>query len=44
MKILKKITTVILSIIVFEGPQLHTVDAIKILSEIKFNISEEVEL
>ncbi len=44
MEILKKITTVVLSIIIFGGPQLHTVDAIEIPSETKLNIFEEVEL
>jgi len=31
MRILKKITNLIASIILIEGPQLHTVDVIKIL-------------
>ncbi|MGL5327974.1 MAG: hypothetical protein ACRDD7_01815 [Peptostreptococcaceae bacterium] len=44
MEILKKITTVVLSIIVFGGPQLHAVDAIEIPNETKLNIFEEVEL
>lgn len=44
MEILKKITTVVLSIILFGGPQLHTVDAIEILNETKTNISKEVNL
>ena len=44
MELLKKITTVILSIIVVGGPQLHKVDAIRIINEIKLDILEKVEL
>lgn len=38
MEILKKITTLFISIIVFGGPQLHTVDAIEIPSSTQLNI------
>lgn len=41
MGILNKITTVALSIMIFKGPQLHSVDAIKISNETKLNISKE---
>lgn len=44
MELLKKITTLILSIILVGGPQLHKVDAIKISNEIKLDIFEDVEL
>ena len=42
MKILKKITTVVLSILLFRSPQLHTVDAIEISNKTKLNISNEI--
>ncbi|MGL4914324.1 MAG: hypothetical protein ACRC3Y_18035 [Romboutsia sp.] len=44
MEVLKKITTVFISIIVFGGHQLHKVDAIEIPNDIKLNIYEGVEL
>jgi hypothetical protein len=44
MEILKKITTLVLSIILFGGSQLHTVDAIEISNETKINISKEINL
>jgi hypothetical protein len=44
MGILKKTTTVVLSIVLFGGPQLHKVDAIEISNEIKLNTSKEINL
>lgn len=44
MKILKKITTVVLSIILFGGPQLHKVDAFEISNEIKFMMPKEFNI
>lgn len=41
MYFLKKIITLVLSIILSGGPQLHTVDAIEISNEVKLNISNE---
>ncbi|GAA0106743.1 hypothetical protein UT300013_33680 [Paraclostridium sordellii] len=42
MKIFWKITTVVLSIIIFGGPQLHKVDAIEILNDTKTKISKYI--
>lgn len=44
MEILKKITTVVLSIIFLGGPQLHTVDAIEISNKTKLDIPKEINL
>ncbi|MGL5380020.1 hypothetical protein [Clostridium sp.] len=44
MEIFKKISTVILSIIVFGGPQLYEVDAIEISNDIKSDIFKEIKL
>ncbi len=44
MEILKKVITLVLSIILFGGPQLHKVDAIELKNEMKFNIPLETNL
>ncbi len=44
MEILKKIITLVLSIILFGGPQLHKVDAIEISNETKFVIPKEFDI
>ena len=44
MEILNKISTVILSIIIFGGPQLHEVDAIEISTDINSTIFKEIKL
>ena len=44
MGVLNKIITLVLAIILFEGPQLHKVDAIEIYYKTKVNISKEINL
>ena len=44
MEIFKKISTLILSIIVFGGPQLYEVDAIEISNDLNNNIFKEIKL
>ena len=44
MEILNKISTVILSIIIFGGPQLLEVDAIDISADINSTIFKEIKL
>ena len=44
MEILNRISTVILSIIIFGGPQLHEVDTIEISNDINSIIFKEIKL
>lgn len=44
MKIFKKAIAIVLSIILLEGPQLHSVDAIELKSEMKFDKQIEINI
>lgn len=44
MKILKKVSIMILAIVIFGGPKLNSVDAIKISKDLKLDISQKVNL
>lgn len=44
MEMIRKITAVAISIILFGGPQLYEVDAIEISSDIKSTVFKEIKL
>jgi len=44
MEILRKVSIMLLAIVIFGGPQLNSVDAIKISKDLNLNLSQEIDL